>query len=255
MDDSKRTIIACVALAVLAGAFWLLALSPKRQEAADLATQVDQLRSQVAAKQQEAAAAAAAKRGFGGDYRRLVLLGKAVPGGDDTASLLVELSKVADRSGVQFRSIELNSSGDAAAATVAAPAPAPTTGTTATPVSATEAAASVLPIGATVGAAGLGVMPYKLSFRGGFFETANFLKGVDRLVETKSGEVAANGRLVTIDGFSIVPDQSLGFPHLTASFSVTTFLTPPQQGVTAGATTSAPAPSTAVPTSTTTTAP
>jgi hypothetical protein len=255
VDDSKRTIIACVALAVLAGAFWLLALSPKRQEAADLATQVDQLRSQVAAKQQEAAAAAAAKRGFGGDYRRLVLLGKAVPGGDDTASLLVELSKVADRSGVQFRSIELNSSGDAAAATVAAPAPAPapTTGTTATPVSATEAAASVLPIGATVGAAGLGVMPYKLSFRGGFFETANFLKGVDRLVETKSGEVAANGRLVTIDGFSIVPDQSLGFPHLTASFSVTTFLTPPQQGVTAGAT--ATAPSTAVPTSTTTTAP
>ena len=249
MKDSNRTIIACVALAVVAGAFWLLALSPKRQEAADLSSQVDQLRAQVAAKQQEAAAAAAAKRGFPDDYRRLVLLGKAVPAGDDTASLLVELNKISGSSGVQFRSIELNGASDAATAT----APTPTAGST--PVSATEAAASVLPIGATVGSAGLGTMPYKLTFRGGFFQTADFLKGLDRLVETKSGEVAANGRLVTIDGFSIVPDETLGFPHLNASFSVTTYLVPPTQGLTAGASPTAPAPSTAVPTSTTTTAP
>jgi Tfp pilus assembly protein PilO len=249
VKDSNRTVIACVALAVLAGAFWLLALSPKRQEAADLSNQVDQLRAQVAAKQQEAAAAAAAKRGFPNDYRRLVLLGKAVPGGDDTASLLVQLNKIAGGSGVQFRSIELNGATDAAAAT-APTAPTPTAGSA--PVSATEAAASVLPIGASVGSAGLGVMPYKLTFRGGFFQTADFLKGLDRLVQTKSGEVAANGRLVTIDGFSIVPDQNLGFPHLDASFSVTTYIVPPTQGVTAGASPTAPAPSTAVPTSTTT---
>ena len=248
MKDSNRTIIACVALAVLAGAFWLLLLSPKRQEAADLSSQVDQLRAQVAAKQQEAAAAAAAKRGFPNDYRRLVLLGKAVPGGDDTASLLVELNKVADSSGVQFRSIELN--GESASAATTPTAPTPTAG--AAPVSATEAAASVLPIGASVGTAGLGTMPYKLTFQGGFFQTADFLKGLDRLVQTKSGDVAANGRLVTIDGFSIVPDENLGFPHLDASFSVTTFIVPPAQGVTAGASATAPAPSTAVPTSTTT---
>jgi hypothetical protein len=112
-----------------------------------------------------------------------------------------------------------------------------------------------LPIGATVGSAGLGVMPYKLTSQGGFFQTADFLKGLDSLVQTKSGEVAADGRLVTIDGFSIVPDQTEGFPHLDASFSVTTYLVPPSQGATAGATAAAPAPSTAVPTSTTTTAP
>jgi len=261
VKDANRTVIACVVLAVLVGAFWVLALSPKRKEAADLASQVEKVQAEVASKQQEVAQAADAKRKFPGDYRQLVLLGKAVPGSDDTASLLVQLNGIADRSGVQFRSIELDSSeSGAVAAPAPAPAPvAPAAGGTGTPVSATvaptEAAASVLPIGATVGSAGLGVMPYKLSFRGGFFETADFLQGLDRLVRTKTGELAANGRLVTIDGFAITPDSQLGFPNLQASFTVTTYLTPPQQGVTAGATPAAPAPATAVPTSTTTTAP
>ena len=61
------------------------------------------------------------------------------------------------------------------------------------------------------------------------------------------------GRLVTIDGFSLVADEEMGFPVLQGKFAVTTYLAPPGQGVTAGATPAAPAPSTAPPTTTTTT--
>jgi len=62
-----------------------------------------------------------------------------------------------------------------------------------------------------------------------------------------------DGRLMTVDGFSLTGDPDRGFPHLVASFAVTTYLTPATEGLTAGGTSAAPAPSTssAVPTSTT----
>jgi hypothetical protein len=47
---------------------------------------------------------------------------------------------------------------------------------------------------------------------------------------------------MTIDGFSLAAAQNQGFPALEATFSVTTFLTPPSQGVTAGATPESPLP-------------
>ena len=37
----------------------------------------------------------------------------------------------------------------------------------------------MLPIGATVGTAGLPVMPYEMEFEGGFFEIADFFGAVD----------------------------------------------------------------------------
>jgi hypothetical protein len=60
--------------------------------------------------------------------------------------------------------------------------------------------------------------------------------------------MAVNGRLVTINGFSLTNGGSedgegkTGGPtELQASFNVTTYLTPPGQGITAGATPAAPA--------------
>lgn len=261
MKHANPTVIASVAIALIAGAFWVLGLSPKREHAAQLDAQVAKLQSEADSQREAAATATTAKAEFGGDYQQLVLLGKAVPADDDTASLLVELNRIAEKAGAQFRAIELDSSGASAAAPAPAPVPAPVPapaapadGSTATPVAAavpaTETAAATLPIGASIGSAGLGVMPYKLSFRGGFFAAADFIAGLDRLVKTKTGNVAVSGRLMTIDGFSLVPSEDSGFPDLDANFSVTTYVTPPSQGVTAGATATAPA----APVTTTTTA-
>jgi hypothetical protein len=114
----------------------------------------------------------------------------------------------------------------------------------------TEAIASTMPLGAEIGPAGLAVMPYTLEFEGDFFEIADFIKGLDSLVKTKNEKVAVTGRLLTIDGFTLTAADA-GLPQLEATFGVTTYLTPPEEGVTGGATPATPAPGSATPVSTT----
>jgi Tfp pilus assembly protein PilO len=245
MTSTNRTIVAMLVVAALAAAFWILLLSPKREQVAELGKQVAELKSSLALHEAEAAEAEEARRQFPAQYRRLVVLGKAVPGDDDVASLLVQLTGVAGKAGGTFRDISLSSEGGGGEA--AAPAAAPG----GTPASATEAAASLLPLGATIGPAGLGVMPYTISFDGSFFEIADFIKELDALVKTGRDEVTVKGRLVTIDSFSLSAEADGGFPNLQASFSVTTFLTPPGQGVGGDALPATPGASTATPAATT----
>jgi Tfp pilus assembly protein PilO len=244
--STKKLVIAIVAIAVLAGAFWMLALSPKRKEASELSTQVSQAREALYQHQSEAALAEAAQRQFPHNYEQLVVLGKAVPGDDDTASLLVQLNRIAAESKVRFQALSLNAGGGNESA-AAAPAPEESSAEGASP---TEVAASLLPLGASIGPAELAVMPYELTFTGSFFHIANFIEGLDSLVKTENAKVDVHGRLLTVNSFSLAPGPS-GFPELAASFEVTTYLTPPSQGVTAGATAEAPAPG-ATPVSTTT---
>jgi len=236
---SPRLIVSLLVLALVGVAFWMLLLGPKREEAGDLATELDQQRAALAQNQAKANAGAEARRDFPGDYRQLVVLGKAVPAGDDTGSLLVELNQIAKDSGVSFQSIQLsNGAGESSAEPTTTEATG-TAGGASTPVPATEVAAALLPLGATIGTAGLGVMPYDLVFTGDFFHVADFIHGVDSLVQPSRSNVAVEGRLVTLDGFALnaAPD---GFPNLEATFAVTTYLAPPGQGVTAGATAEAP---------------
>ena len=96
-------------------------------------------------------------------------------------------------------------------------------------------------------------MPYSLTFTGSFFKIADFIKGLDSLVKTTNENVGVNGRLVTINAFSLGEDPESKFPDLQASFSVTTYLTPPSEGTTAGASPEGPTePVSSVPASTTT---
>lgn len=232
-SSSTRLIIAIFVVVGLAVAFWMLFLGPKREEADELGTKVEGLQASLVQAQSAVNAGEEARRQFSKNYRQLVVLGKAVPAGDETASLLVELNEVADKSGVKFDSIKL--AGSAGSEGEAAPAE----GATAS-VPPTEAAASLQPLGASVGPAGLSIMPYELTFSGGFFEISDFIKEMDALVDTGGKEVAVDGRLVTLDGFSLVPGEE-GSADLNANFSVTTYLLPPSQGLTAGATPSGPA--------------
>lgn len=228
------TIVAMLVVAALAIGFWVLLLSPKRDEAAKLGTQVEQVESSLAQHESEVSAAEEAREQFPVDYQKLVVLGKAVPSGDETASLLVQVNGIAKRSGVHFKDISLSAEGEAGEAPTETSAP--------TGASPTEAAASLLPLGATVGPAGLGVMPYALTFEGTFFQIADFIKGLDSMVKTRDEEVTVDGRLITVDSFSLSGGKGEGGPTsvLTATFNVTTYLTPPEQGVTAGASPTSP---------------
>ena len=283
MRRTELTILLSLAVAGMIAAFWLVVISPKRDEAASLKQDVDGLQSSVDQAQQAAAAGEQAREDFEVNYRRLVVLGKAVPADGDQAGLLVQLQRLADRSGVGFQSIDLSASAQSASTPTTPPSPSvspippvtPPTGTaedaatttastsTAAP---TEAAAATLPIGASVGPAGLPVMPYNLKFTGDFFQIASFLESLDEMVHMPHGEVDVTGRLLTVDGFALAPEESAAgaslraIPTLTANLSVTTYLTPADQGITAGATLGGPAPATSAPvtptpTSSTTTTP
>jgi len=237
LGSSNKTIVAMLVLAGLAIAFWVLLLSPKREEVSKLSDQADQLRASVVESQRQVAEAEAAKRRFPDDYQRLVVLGQAVPSNEETSSLLVELNRIAKQTDVRFERIELESTGEESAAEPATEVAPPTSevagGAAGVPASATvpptEAAAALLPLGATIGPAGLGVMPYKLSFSGSFLQIADFIDGVDSLVQGSGEKVAVEGRLVTLDGFALSEEQERGYPYLSATFSVTTYLTPPAQ--------------------------
>ena len=263
MRGNERNILIGLAAVVVFGAFWFLILGPKRQDASKLDTKVGELKAQVADQEQQIEFAREAKSQFASNYRKVVALGKATPENADTASFLIELSSLSKRSGVEFTGISLDES-------AASAAPAPTTGVGAAPAAssqpsttdpppeggdssstasattppatapATEASASTLAIGASVGPAGLSVLKYTLDFSGNFFQIADFMASVDDLVDSNGGRVVVDGRLSTVDGFSLSGSQSKGFPALNAAVAVTTYLTPTGQGLTAGASPTAP---------------
>ncbi len=252
MKRSDSVILMVLPLVALVVGFWLLILAPKRHEASKLSGEVSKLQSAVDEQKRLAASAAEAKRTFPDNYEKVIEMGRAVPQDDDTASLVAQFSRLSKRSGVEFRSIELDSSQAQAAATVAATPPpssesggqqgesSQSTPTSSTAPAPTETTAATLPIGAGIGPAGFPVMPYKLEFRGDFFRVADFIHGLDQMVTTSNGVVAVHGRLLTIDGFNLKQNPVRGFPSLTAQFSITTYLTPSAQGLSAGATPEGP---------------
>lgn len=256
----RSVLLGLVILGVLA-AFWFMLLAPKREKASELEQQVSDLQTEVTLQEQLAAAAEAAQADYDQNYERLITLGKAAPADGDTPSLLAQLSALAEGTKTEFGSLTLSSEAPPALPAAAesttdqnAEAAAPATSTpaaTATPAPATEATAALLPLGASVGPAGLGVMPYDLQFQGDFFSMADLLKRLDKQIEIRRG-VKVVGRLLTINGFTMTPNEETG--GLDVALSITSYVLPESQGLTAGATPTAPAtsvpPATTVPTST-----
>jgi len=265
MTGRDRIVVVVVALAGIAGGFWFLALSPRREEASALRAKVTQEHQRLAQAQAGADAAVQAKAGYDRDYATLARLGQAVPVDDGVSSLIYQLELAARGSRVDFRRIELSGGGGGAPAAAPAPAPTPApaapaappvagaTATAAAPASnaapAPPVAGSALPPGATVGAAGFPTLPFSFVFTGSFFDMERFLRRVGRFVRVDGAEVRVRGRLLSIDGFAL---ETVGAnaQRVRASISATAYLLPADQGLAAGATAQGPGP-VAVPASTT----
>jgi hypothetical protein len=271
MKSTDRIVLVALPMAALVAAFWFLVLAPKREEASSLEQDVAELQAEVDEQEAIVAAAEAARETFPASYRRVVVLGKAVPEGSDTSSLLVQLTRNAGQTGVDFSSLKLVPGAGAAPPAPAATGPiTPATAAkeseqevasveTATPteVTPTETSVASLPVGATVGPAGLAVMPYELGFSGEYFGIADFFGRLNSQVAlTSEGRPSVFGRLITVDGFSLtVPDDEQAVPGapsaaLDAQFLISTFLTPASEGLTAGATPAGPPPAGPQPVST-----
>jgi Tfp pilus assembly protein PilO len=224
-NESSRTVVAVLFVVVVAAAFWLILVAPKRDKANELKDQAAMLTTELSAAQAKAEEAKAAKNDFAKDYNQLLQLGKAVPADAATSSLLLELEALGGATKTGFVGISLSGEGESEA-------------------SAEGEGSALPPLGAQAGPSGLLTMPYSLEYAGGFFQVADFMEGLDSLVQTKNGEVTADGRLVTIDNFELAPQtvESSGraVELLKAHFSVSTYVTPPGQGLTAGATSAGP---------------
>jgi Tfp pilus assembly protein PilO len=248
----NRLIVVALPLLALAVGFWLLAISPKQSESGELQDQIETLQSSIDSYEAEIAASEAAREEFPENYGELVTLGRAAPETSDQASFIYDVAGLGKRNDVKFRDFTVTASGGATAPPPPAPAPAsevdpegeePAPPPSATPAVATEATAATLPIGATVGPAGLPVMPYEFRFLGSFFDMASFFQDVDKRVTVgNGGEPKVKGRLVTIDSFELTGDPVDGFPSVEAKFNVTTYIVPPEEGLSAGATPAGPAP-------------
>lgn len=266
MTPRDRMVLAVVAVVAAFAGAWFLVLSPKRAEIKAAQTKVEAAQKRLDAARVTVTQAQQAKADYDSDYAAVARLGKAVPVDDNVPSLVYQLQSAARGSKVGFRSLKLNGTGAAAASTPApTPAPAPssdkssssssssstTSSSTTTPAApATQAAASALPPGASVGAAGFPTMPFSFVFDGSYFDLENMLHDVDRFITVKKEAVAVHGRLLSIDGFSLQLSPA-GFPNITATLSATAYLLPADQGLTGNATPGGPASTATAPTAST----
>jgi hypothetical protein len=245
-------LLVAVAFAAMAGAYWMLILSPKRAEAVALGTQISTKEAALAAAQDELASYERARDSYKVNYSQVARLGKAVPADDDVRSLLVQLNSAAKKTKVDFRSISLGGSGGAAPGSPGGPA-APAAGATTPPPGST-----------TVGSAGFTTMPFAFAFKGSFNGLGDFFSKLDRFVKVNNNGLDVRGRLLLVNSITLQPDTTKGFPLLSAEVSANSYLLPPaqslleQQAADAAAAAAAPAPGAtpdpAAPPATTTTA-
>jgi hypothetical protein len=164
-----------------------------------------------------------AKASYKTNYATLARLGKAVPADDDVRSLLVQLEAAADRTGVDFRQIEL---GGALAGTQSQ---ASSSSTTATPSPGTGELASA-PGAIPVAGGALSALPFNFTFTGGFFDLSTFFAKLEHFVTVNNQQLDATGRLLRLESVSITPG-SAGFPAMQASIGAAAYIVPPVEGV------------------------
>lgn len=215
---TRRNSILLVAVAFVAavGAYWMLVLSPTKDEASKLGTQISAKQAALAAAQAELASYETARDSYKVNYSKIARLGKAVPADDDVRSLLVQLNSAAGASKVDFRKITLGGSSGAPAA--------------ATPAGA--AAGAVNPPGSSVvGTAGFTTMPFSFAFKGSYFSLGSFFKRLDRFVEVNDNKLDVTGRLLLLNSITLQPDTTKGFPLITAEVTANSYLLPAAQGL------------------------
>jgi Tfp pilus assembly protein PilO len=137
----------------------------------------------------------------------LFRLAKAMPDDTDMSGILLELNRVAGETGITFDSIS--------------------------------------PGGSVVQGA-YQVLPVSLVFIGNFYSLSDFLYRLRSLVQVRDGDLAASGRLFTVDTISFAEGRG-GFPNIQASLSVNAFV----YGTTTAAAAAPPVPTTTTPATTT----
>jgi Tfp pilus assembly protein PilO len=220
----RLMLMGMVALAVLVGA-WFTTVAPEREHAAKVTAEVQSARQQLASAESQAADARGAQAQYSKAYTSLVSLGQAVPAAPETPALIYMLDKATHKRDVQFSSIASGSSGSRSSS----------------PTQTTAAHA-----------AGFAQQPFTFVFNGTFSDLYKLFSQLEGFtVQTPSGALHVNGRLLTIDSVSLTPvaseaqgSSASGKPksgQLTGSITATAYVLPAGQSPLSGAAPSGPA--------------
>jgi Tfp pilus assembly protein PilO len=208
----RIVLISAVTLVVLA-AVWLLAISPEREQASKLSTEVSAAQTQLSSAEGQVTSARQAQSQYTTAYASIVSLGKAVPPGQEVPSLIYQLDQASNQKHVEFSSITSGSGASTAAAAAAT---------------------------------GFTEMPFTFVFNGGYEDLYHLFQQLNGFtVRTASGGLEVSGRLLTIQSVKLSPVTSSGAEKsaesLTGTITATAYVLPASQGLTGGATASSPA--------------
>jgi Tfp pilus assembly protein PilO len=233
MTTRDRIVLMVIAVVVVLGAGWKLAVSPKRQQASKLETQLTEAKAQLSAAEGELSHAHAAQSQYAAAYASIVSLGKAVPASQEVPSLIYQLSRASDQKHVEFASITSASSGSGPAAAAS---------TTTSGASGASSSAS----GAAAAQAGFSQMPFTFVFNGSYFDLEHLFQQLNRFtVRGAKGNLQVSGRLLTIQSVKLAPTSAeqagkSRSGRLTGTVTATAYVLPAGQGLTGGATPSSP---------------
>jgi hypothetical protein len=227
MTARDRTILIVVCVVAAIGGAWMFVVSPKRDQAAKLGTQLSSAQNALNTARSQVVTNEAARRSFPANYTTIARLGEAVPADDDVPSLIYQLQGAANRSHVQFISLELS------------PSSASSTSPSGSSPSTSGTSSSSIPPGVAVGAGGFDVESFTFTFQGNFFRIADFMNRIQRFVVANNKQVSVSGRLMTLGSLNLSAGDQ-GFPQVQASIAATTYLVPKSQGLVAGATATGP---------------
>jgi hypothetical protein len=221
VSQSSKLLLALVAAIAATAAFWFLALTPKREEAAKLDTDITAKQSELDQSVAQLAGYEKAKRNYKVNYTTMTRLGKAVPADDDIRSLLVQIDDAAARSNVEFQAINVgggsSTTPDASATGGTAPGtPAPPPGTV------------------RVGSAGFSAMPFSFGFEGSYFQLSDFFNRLEDFVTVTNKDVDVTGRLLLLGSISLTADQG-DLRRLKAQIGAASYLAPTADSVQAAA--------------------
>lgn len=241
MTARDRIVIVGLAALALLAATWLLAVSPKREQAAKLATEVTAAQAQLATAESQVSSAAAAQAQYQTAYASIVHLGKAVPAAQEVPSLINQLAQATNEKNVEFASIT---------ATV----PGTGTGTDAGAGASSTASASATAGAAMASAeAGFTQMPFTFVFNGSFNSLYSLFQQLDGFtLRTTSGGLNVSGRLLTIQSVKLAPVSESGSggsaqgsgtsgpEQLSGTIAATAYVLPASQTLTGEATPAGP---------------
>jgi len=181
---STRALVAVATAVVLlyAAVLWFLFVSPKRSDAAEAKAVVAAAELRLA----EAQAAGSRPRGPSASVADVFRLAKAMPSSAEQPGLVLEISRLAAKSGVTLRSLA--------------------------------------PKDPVAGVGGPSLIPVTVTVGGKYAQITKFLAGMRALVTVRDGKIRATGRLLAVQSVSLVESATERFPRLDATIELDAYV-------------------------------